>query len=381
MIKRELTPLLARSIPQLFCSEIPLPRSSQEVAAALRAESPDLCFVDFAKDSEGQLSLVLELLKLSPRLVIIALLSASDPSLVLRCLRQGASDFLLSPFSTEHVDATIQKVSRFLPADKILKKPASVYCVVPAKGACGATTIASNLAYQWKRHGSKRILLADLDPLAGTLSFVLKIKSQYSFMDVLHRSSDIDADLWNAMVTKHHGVDVLLSPESTIEGADDLTDASSIIEYARYNYDLVVLDADGVYGPWNLTQATLSDEVLLITTNELSSLQAVQRALAYLENNGVGRWKVRVIVNRYQRDVGLSEEVIGTALNTDIYHFLPSDYEGVQKALMEGKSIPPSSNLGKSLAKLADRMAGREESARKSTSFAGLLSLFTRTSS
>jgi len=227
----------------------------------------------------------------------------------------------------------------------------------------------------------KRVLLADLDPLAGTLSFVLKIKSQYSFIDVLQRSSDIDADLWNAMVTKHQGVDVLLSPETTIEGADDLTDASSIIEYARYNYDLVVLDADGVYGPWSLTQATLSDEILLVTTNELCALQAVQRALTYLENNGVGRWKVRIIVNRYQKEVGLSEEVIGTALNMDVYHLLPSDYEGVQKALMEGKSMPPSSSLGKSLAKLADRIAGREDSARKSTSFAGLLSLFSRTSS
>lgn len=372
---------MARSVPQLFSSEAPIPQDFQEIAAALREAKPNLCFVDFAKESERQLSLLPELLKLDPRLVIIALLSASDPSLVLRCLRQGASDFILSPYDAELVDATMKKVSKLLPGDKVLKRAASVYCVMPAKGACGATTVACNLAHQLKRHGSKRILLADLDPLTGTLSFVLKIKSQYSFMDVLQRSSDIDADLWNAMVTNHYGVDVLLSPETAIEGADELTDASSILEYARYNYDVIVLDAESVYGPWNLALATLSDEVLLITTNELSALQAVQRALTYLENNGVGRWKIRVIVNRYQRDVGLGEEVIGTALNTDVYHVLPSDYESVQKALMEGKSIPPSSSLGKSLAKLADRMGGREESARKSPSFAGLLSLFSRTSS
>ena len=71
---------------------------------------------------------------------------------------------------------------------------------MPAKGGCGASTIASNLAYQMKR-GDKRILLADLDPLAGTLSFLLKIKSNYSFMDALARSHDIDADLWKAVVT------------------------------------------------------------------------------------------------------------------------------------------------------------------------------------
>ena len=47
---------------------------------------------------------------------------------------------------------------------------------------------------------------------------------------------------------------------------------------------------------------------------------------------------------------------------------------------MEGKSIPASSSLGKGLSRLADRMAGREDPARKGSSFAGLFSLFTRTS-
>ena len=145
---------------------------------------------------------------------------------------------------------------------------------MPAKGGCGASTIASNFAYQLKRLGDKRILLADLDPLAGTLSFLLKIKSNYSFMDVLARSSEIDADLWKAMVTNRQGVDVLLSPEVMTEGMTELTDASSIIEYARGAYDLVVLDTGSVYGEWNLSQAQIADEILLVTTNELTSLQA-----------------------------------------------------------------------------------------------------------
>jgi hypothetical protein len=48
---------------------------------------------------------------------------------------------------------------------------------------------------------------------------------------------------------------------------------------------------------------------------------------------------------------------------------------------MEGKQIPPASTLGKSLAGLADRLAGREETAKKSSSLASLKSLFSRTSS
>src|SRR5581483_9877353 len=179
-------------------------------------------------------------------------------------------------------------------------------CFMPAKGGCGASTIASTLAYQLKRLGDKKILLADLDPLAGTLSFLLKIKSGFSFMDLLAHSQEIDADLWKQVVNQRAGVDVLLAPETITEGMSDLSDASTIIEFARSIYDIVVLDAGGVYGDWNLSQAQIADEVFLITTNELTSLQAVQRALNYLDSNSIGRYKVRLIVNRYDRHVGLS---------------------------------------------------------------------------
>jgi pilus assembly protein CpaE len=251
---------------------------------------------------------------------------------------------------------------------------------MPAKGGCGASTIASNLAYQLTRLGDKRILLADLDPLAGTMSFLLKIKSSYSFMDVLARAHDIDADLWKGVVSSRQGIDVLLSPEVMSEGMSDLTDASSIIEYARGTYDLVLLDTGGVYGQWNLSQAQLADEIFLVTTNELTALQSVQRSLTYLDSNSIGRFKVRLIVNRYDRHVGLSKDVIGTALHTDVFHLLPADYEAIQRSLMDGKPLPATTSFGKGILDLVDRLAGSSEPHKKNSSLSGLLSLFSRPS-
>ena len=297
---------------------------------------------------------------------------------MLRCLRQGASDFLIPPFTSEQVEGALQKIARLQPGAHAANA-GKVYCIMPAKGGCGASTIASNLVYQMKR-GDKRILLADLDPLAGTLSFLLKIKSAYSFVDALARSHDIDADLWKSVVTSREGVDVLLSPEVMTEGMSELKDATSIIEYARGTYDIVVLDTGGVYGEWNLSQAQLADEILLVTTNELTSLQAVQRALGYLDANNIGRFKLRLIVNRYDRHTGLSKDVIGTALHMDIFHIMPSDYDAIQKSLMEGKPLGPATSFGKSVIGLVDRLAGSSEAPKKNSSLSGLLSLFSRTS-
>jgi pilus assembly protein CpaE len=378
-IIRDLAPLLSRHLANFSGAELNGIPSRHQISEAIAVEQPNLCFLEVDDNPDRSLAIIPDLLRADPKLPIIVVLFSNDPEQVLRCLRQGASDFLIHPFVPEHVEAALQKISRLQPSRS--KSPGRVYCVMPAKGGCGASTISTNLAHQLKRHGDKHVLLADLDPLAGTLSFLLKIKSNYSFMDVLARSNEIDADLWKAMITDRQGVDVLLSPEVMTEGMAELSDASSIIEYARNSYDLVVLDTGSVYGEWNLSQARLADEILLVTTNELTALQAVQRALSYLDSNNIGRYKIKLVVNRYDRHVGLSKDVIGTALHADVYHILPTDYEAIQKALMEGKPLPANSNFGKGVTGLVDRLlGGAEPPSKKSSSLSGLLSLFSRTS-
>ena len=136
-------------------------------------------------------------------------------------------------------------------------------------------------------------------------------------------------------------------------------------------------------GAWNLNQARAASEILLVTTNELPALQATQRALSYLDSNQIPNWKVHLVVNRYQQDVGLNRDVIGTALHTEMYESLPSDYEAVQKALMEGKAVQTATPLGKGLAQLAARLAGPSEKPavqKKAGGLTGLLNLFSKTS-
>lgn len=377
-IIRELAPLLRAHLPTFSGHDLNAYPARYQLAELLGSETPNLCFLEISEPDNAGLNLIPELLHADAKLPIIVVLANNNPELVLRSLRQGASDFLIPPFTSDQVEAALQKIARLQPA-----KPTSagkIYCIMPAKGGCGASTIATNLAFRMKR-GDQRILLADLDPLAGTVSFLLKIKSNFSFLDVLARSQDIDADLWKAVVTNRHGVDVLLSPEVMSEGMSELKDTSSIIEYARATYDIVVLDAGGVYGEWNLSQAQLADEILLVTTNELTSLQAVQRALTYLDANNIPRYKLRLIVNRYDRHTGLSKDVIGTALHTELFHIMPSDYEAIQKSLMEGKPLGPATGFGKSVGGLVERLAGAAEPAKKNSSLSGLLSLFSRTSS
>lgn len=373
----ELEPLFSQKlsgIPLSFLDRCPAPG---EVAAEIGQAVSQLIFLDATTNPERAVPLLQELSRLNGTQVL-ALLGGNNSDIILQCVRAGAVDFLIRPFTADQLDSALGKVARLqpLPTETSAQSEAfKVIAVMPVKGASGATVLAANLAFQFKRLGVKRVLLADLDPLAGTVSFLLKLKSSFSFIDVLQRGHELDPDLWKATVTTSNGVDVLLAPETALTGLPPQTDASPILNFARHSYDVVVVDTGSVYGEWNLSQARLATDLLLVTTNELPALQAAQRALTYLETSKIGKWKTRLIVNRFQEDVGLSREVIETALHAEIFETIPSDYDAIQKALMDGKPVLPSTAFGKGVLQLAERLGAPAQAAPKPASSSGLSGL------
>jgi pilus assembly protein CpaE len=384
-LANEVGPVLAHGLPLAPIQIVPDYPTRRPLVDLLQKYEPKLCFIDFTTNKDFAFGFATEVQAINSSIALIALLPSNDPDLILKCLRHGATDFLIRPFTHDQIDAAIEKIARLMPAPSSRNgSGGKVIGVFPAKGGCGATTIACNLAHQSKRVGSKKILLADLDPLTGTVSFMLKLKSSYSFVDVINRQNTLDGDLWKQMVTISNGVDVLLAPENLMDGIDELHDASPIIEYAQRSYETIVLDCCNAYTEWNLSIARNSDDIILMTTNELASLQAAQKVLAHFDQNRIDPAKIKIVVNRYDRDIGLNSDVISSALNQDIFQVIPSDYETVQKSLMDGKPIAANSALGKNLAMLADRVCSKREKPedeKKRSGSGGLLSIFSRASS
>jgi len=376
----EVVPLLTHHLAGIQVTQVRSYPGREGLEERVAERKPSLCFLDVTSDPDRALGIVEELLALERKVQIVILLSENSPDRILQFLRRGASEFLTQPFNADDLKPVLERLSHLSPAVSY-GKGARVICVTPAKGACGASTIASNLAHQRKRLGAKKSLLVDLDPLCGTVSFLLKLKSHYSVLDALSRATSLDEDLWKGMVSSRDGLDILLSPENAMDSMQELPDPTPVIEFARQLYDVVLIDGPTLYGQWGLALAAICDELLLVTTNELPALQATQRLLAYLDQNRVERSKVRLVVNQYSEEIGLSKNAIATALHNDLFCVLPSDCEVVHRALVDGKPIPPSSTFGRSLIALADRLGGKEparESHSKKSLGGRLTSLFSR---
>ena len=375
----DLVPLLSQQLPAAPRTDLSDYPNRRDLTEIIRSTNANLCFLDIAASGIKAAAVLIDLIAIDPAIKIVVLLAANDPDLILRCLRQGAAEFLAQPYTAEQLQPVMERLNRLLYDSGAAPGSAKIHCVIPSKGASGATTIASNLAFQWKRYGPKRTLLADLDPLTGTIAFLLKLRSTYSFVDALAHANTMDADLWKGLVSNTNGIDVLLPPENHMDAVHDLKEASPIFHYGRHAYDHIVIDCGSAYGDWNLSLARLADEILLVTTNELPALQAAQRALAHFVRNKISRSKVRIVVNRYNRDLGLSKEMIETALKTEVFHLCSSDYESINRSLIDGKLIGNGSAFGKSLIALADKLAGSEGTVppvKNGSMFGSLLSKF-----
>jgi pilus assembly protein CpaE len=373
-----LTTILAEVTPGSTFTDLKAYPARRALSDAVNSEQPNLCFLDVGTSWDSAVALMNDLNSVKASMPVVAISSSTDPDLILRSLRQGASEFLFQPFALDQVGAALDRLARTTLTGIESSDLGKVYCIMPGKGACGATTLACNLAFQLHRlNPAKKVLLADLDPATGTLSFLLKLKSTYSFVDALTHSSQMDEDLWKGLVTAYQGVDVLLSPDTPVEVVQ-IHEAPAMIQYSREKYGSVVLDMASPYGGWAEEVAKLCDELVLVTTNELPALHSTQRAIAHLERTGIERSKIKLVVNRFNAELGLDREAIQTALSLEVFELLPSDADTIQKSLLEGKPVASGTPLGKQFMSMAERLGGREQEAkrRKKPLLSGIFSIF-----
>jgi pilus assembly protein CpaE len=228
-----------------------------------------------------------------------------------------------------------------------------VYCVVPGKPGCGASTVAAHLAVCARAPGSSRVLLVDTDPLTGSVAFQLKIKGEFHLGDVLHDWKRMDEDLWSRLTVSACGVDVLAAPEGAATRIDVSRQmAGELYAFWRERYETVVLDLPDARAAADSGFAALADTVLLVTTNELAALQATRRALECLDQAGSGRERLRLVLNRYTPATGLKRGDVIKALAVDPFAVLCNDYETIQTALLDGRPAPAASRFSTSIAAL-----------------------------
>lgn len=296
---------------------------------------------------------------------LLAVGPAGQAKVRLHALQAGA-DFYVDDAELEAELAVVLSRLRVQP-----KPPApepqeqgKLISVLGPSGGTGSSTLAVNLATLLARtHESCGLI--DLRLGGGDLAALLDLKPTHTIADLCRNSARMDRTMFEHSLAKHDSGVRLLSPPRTV-GEIGLVNAQAVrqlLTIARGMFPYVVTDLDDAFHGEQAQTLKMSDMILLVLRLDFTSLRNTRRTLDHLEQLGISRDGVRLVVNRYGQPAELPVAKAEQALNVKIFHYVPDDPKTINRANNNG--VPavleaPSAKFSKSMSQLATNVNGKK---------------------
>ena len=233
--------------------------------------------------------------------------------------------------------------------------------VFSAKGGCGKTTIATNLA-TWSARSGKRTCLVDLDLAFGDVAISLQLFPDRSVADLVSLSGGVDRKAVSSVVTAHSTrLDAVLAPvEPGLAEQVSAATVSDLLQALKAMYDVVVVDTPPAFTDHVLAAFDASDHLALVTTLDIPALKNLKLTLETLDLLGYAKDRWHVVLNRADSKVGLEVADVQKTLGTPISVQLPSS-RAVPAAVNRGVALAaesPGHPVSAALRKFAERLLG-----------------------
>ncbi len=312
-----------------------------------QGDGPVVCVIDFDRNQEAAVRAVTALQALShSRCTSIALSEQAQPELILAAMRAGCSEYLAKPLSVNQLRDSIarQRIRWLASEDRRSKRSGQVLAFLGVRGGAGATTLAVHLAtFLAKLHG-KRVLIVDQHRHLGHVALCLGLDAPtYTFYEAVRNVSRLDNELLSSFVAHHSsGIDVLSSPanwDDSDEVDPELTERA--MKFLAGVYEFVIVDCAGGLDDESLSTVSCSDGVYLIATQEVPALRDLSCHMERVLGCGLAPGKLKVVINRYSSDRGVTIDQIESAIQRSVSVRVPNHSAELSRSVDMGNPIGP----------------------------------------
>jgi pilus assembly protein CpaE len=312
---------------------------------------PDIILMDINMPDMDGIAATERLTARVPTAAVVMMSVQGEADYLRRSMLAGAREFLVKPFSSDELTASIRQVyaREREKASRVAVAPAAVapeagedgqvIAVFSPKGGVGRTTIAVNLAVAAASELNKKVTLVDGSFQFGDVAVLLNLNPKDKSMAELvpELESGHDPESVEAFTMNHSsGIHVLLAPPSP-EMAELITPAGvkHVIEILRSRSEVVVVDCAAWFNDTMLGILDLADVVLTVLTLEITSIKNIRLFLEVAEQLGYSH-KIRLVLNRADTTLGIRVADVEHSIGRKVDHTIVSDGRAVVYALNRG---------------------------------------------
>ncbi|HKE58613.1 MAG TPA: AAA family ATPase [Pyrinomonadaceae bacterium] len=320
---------------------------------------PAAAIIALGSNADHAVKFIQRLTNECPSTAIISAAQDASPDLILQTLRAGAREFLRIPISGDELRTVLDRISEFCTKkEEGPRKKGRMIAVFSSKGGCGTSFIATNLAAST----GSRAILVDLNLQAGDLPLFLGVDPKYSIADMVEKRARLDDNLITTLVTPYSSHLSLLAAPREADSADEIEPQHvfEVLQKLRESYDYLVLDPQHTFDSITLAALDQSDEIILVLTLDIPAIRSTQRALEIFDRLGYPRKKIRIVVNRFSKQIDLDLRQVEKFLGEPVVAFIPSDYQTAVNSINLGTPLvqsDPTSRIALEIRRITQTVA------------------------
>lgn len=319
--------------------------------ALLLAEdlSPDIVLMDINMPEMDGIRTT-ELLALrAPNSSVVIMSVQGENAYLRRAMMAGAREYIVKPFTGDELASAIAKVYELERRKRgaLVEQPhpntaaphvrkGQILSFFSTKGGVGKTTLATNLAVELAHSSKWRVLLIDLNLQFGDVGVFLNLVPKRNLADLTQTGNLQFSEIQSFLLTHSSGVQVLAAPTRP-EYAELVTveHIEQILKEVKPYFDFIILDNVSRFEDISLLSLDLAEQIFLVVAMEVPALKNTKLSLEtmsdlhYLD-------KVKVILNRSSREMGLDLSDIEKSLNFKVSFEILSDGKTLVNAVNKG---------------------------------------------
>ena len=329
--------------------------SGREAIQMATKHRPDVVLMDINMPDMDGIAATEQLTTAAPTSAVVMMSVQGEADYLRRSMLAGAREFLVKPFSSDELTASIRQVSSRerekasrigVPGGSTPGTPTGgdgeggkVVAVFSPKGGVGRTTVAVNLAVAAASDLGKRVVVMDGSFQFGDVGVLLNLNPKSnSIADVVPILESGELDSIDTFVVDHtSGVRVLLAPPSP-EMAETITPTivKQVLDALRQNHDLVVVDCTAFFNDTTLAILDAADVILTMLSLEITSIKNMRLFLEVADQLGYESDKVRLVLNRADSTLGIRVADVEHSIGRKVDETIVSDGRSVVYALNRG---------------------------------------------